>query len=299
MRSRIIICFIVLFSTQDLYSSDTISKKVDRNFYKFLAVEGAVLTGAISYLKNEWYSDKKRVPFHFYNDLKGWNQIDKLGHFYAAYLESTVGYSLMKKFNFSENQALYLGGSQGLILETPIEFFDAYHEGWGFSVSDMVANALGSVFFIAQQKYFGEQLIMPKLSFSRSKYARNANGLLGKNNLLSEFVYDYNGYTYWFSFSPNKVFRLNKLPEWLNLALGYGADGMLGEFENKKYYKGQALPDYKRYRQFYISLDIDFSKIKTKSRVLKKIYKAVSFIKIPLPTIEFSNKKVRGYFFYF
>ncbi|MFL2999163.1 MAG: hypothetical protein ACJZZ9_01645 [Cytophagales bacterium] len=140
---------------------------------------------------------------------------------------------------------------------------------------------------------------MPKLSFSRSKYARNANGLLGKNNLLSEFVYDYNGYTYWFSFSPNKVFRLNNLPEWLNLALGYGADGMLGEFENKKYYKGQSLPDYKRYRQFYISLDIDFSKIKTKSRVLKKIYKAVSFIKIPLPTIEFSNKKVRGYFFYF
>ena len=120
MRSKIIICFIVLFSTQDLYSSDTISKRVDRNFYKFLAVEGAVLTGAISYLKNEWYSDKKRVPFHFYNDLKGWNQIDKLGHFYAAYLESTVGYSLMKKFNFSENQALYLGGSQGLILETPI-----------------------------------------------------------------------------------------------------------------------------------------------------------------------------------
>ena len=74
---------------------------------------------------------------------------------------------------------------------------------------------------------------------------------------------------------------------------------MLGEFENKKYYKGLALPDYKRYRQFYISLDIDFSKIKTKSRVLKKVYKAISFVKIPLPTIEFSNKKVRGYFFYF
>ena len=69
LRSKIIICFIVLFSTQDLYSSDTISKRVDRNFYKFLAVEGAVLTGAISYLKNEWYSDKKRVSFHFYNAL--------------------------------------------------------------------------------------------------------------------------------------------------------------------------------------------------------------------------------------
>ncbi len=54
------------------------------------------------------------------------------------------------------------------------------------------------------------------------------------------------------------VFKLNNLPEWLNLSLGYGANGMLGEFENKKYYKGQSLPDYKRYKQFYISLDIDF-----------------------------------------
>ena len=72
---------------------------------------------------------------------------------------------------------------------------------------------------------------------------------------------------------------------------------MLGEFENKKYYKGQSLPDYRRYRQFYISLDVDFSKIKTNSIVVKKVFKAISFIKIPLPTIEFSNKKKD--FFYF
>jgi len=70
LRSKIIICFIVLFSTQDLYSSDTISKRVDRNFYKFLAVEGAVLTGAISYLKNEWYSDKTTAWKKFDENLQ-------------------------------------------------------------------------------------------------------------------------------------------------------------------------------------------------------------------------------------
>ncbi len=299
MRFNLILYIIFFLSIQNLYSSDSINRKIDKNFYKFLAVEGAVLTGAISYLKNEWYADKNRVPFHFYNDFRGWNQIDKLGHFYASYLESNVGYSLMRKFNFSEKQALYLGGSQGLILETPIEFFDAYYEGWGFSLSDMVANALGSVFFITQQKVFGEQLIMPKLSFSRSKYARNAYGLLGKNNLLSEFVYDYNGYTYWFSFSPNKVFKFRKIPNWINIAIGYGADGMLGEFENKIYHKGNVLPYYNRYRQFYLSLDIDFSEIKTKSRFLERVFNILSYIKIPLPTFEFSNKKVKGYFFYF
>ena len=297
---KIKILFLVfIFTSTHLYSLDTTKNKIDKNFYKFLVVEGAVLTGAMSYLKNEWYSDKKRVPFHFYNDLKGWNQIDKFGHFYASYLESNVGYSLMKKFNFSERQSLYMGGFQGLILETPIEFFDAYYEGWGFSISDMVANALGSLFFIYQQKLFGEQVIKPKLSFSRSVYARNANGLLGKNNLFSEFVYDYNGYTYWFSFSPKRLFNLKKIPEWINFSVGYGSDGMLGEFENRLSYRGAVLPEYKRYRQFYLSLDIDLSKVKTNSRFMSHVFNALSYIKIPLPTIEFSNKKVRGHLFYF
>ena len=298
MRNGLIL-FLILNINFNLYSVDSINTKIDKNFYKFLAVEGIVLTGAITYLKYQWYNDKERVPFHFYNDFKGWNQVDKLGHFYISYLESNVGYSLLKKFNFSEKKALYYGGFQGLILETPIEFFDAYHEGWGFSLSDMLANSFGSLFFIAQQKLFDEQLIRPKLSFSRSLYAQNANGLLGKNNLLSEFVYDYNGYTYWFSFSPMKIFKINTIPEWINLSFGYGSNGMLGEFENRKNYKGKILPFYKRYRQYYLSLDINLSKIKTNSRPLKKIFDVLSYIKIPLPTIEFSNKKIKGYLFYF
>ena len=299
MKKKFLIFFSIILINHNLFSVDSIKNNVDKNFYKFLLVEGAILTGAMSYLKYEWYSDKKRVPFHFYNDFKGWNQIDKFGHFYASYLESNVGYSLMKKFNFSEKQSLIFGGSQGFILETPIEFFDAYYEGWGFSITDMVANALGSSFFIIQQRIFGEQLLRPKLSFSRSIYAKDANGYLGKNNFLSQFVYDYNGYTYWFSFSPSKIFKIKKIPEWINLSLGYGANGMIGEFLNISTYNGKNIPYHERYRQYYLSLDIDFSKIKSKSKVLKKIFNALSYIKIPLPAIEISNKKIKGHYFYF
>ena len=298
MRRFLVIILLCVFNF-NLFSQDTLKTKVDKNFYKFLAAEGVVLSGAILYLKHEWYYDKKRVSFHFYNDFKGWNQVDKLGHFYVSYLESNVGYSILKKFNFSEKKALYFGGFQGLILETPIEFLDAYYQGWGFSVSDLVANTLGSVFFIMQQKIFNEQIIKPKLSFSKSIYASEANGLLGKKSLISQFVYDYNGYTYWFSFSPKKIFKFKKVPKWLNLAIGYGANGMLGEFENKSMYKGEEIPSFKRYRQFYLSLDIDFSKIRTKSRFVNKIFDGLSYIKIPLPTLELSNKKMKGYFFYF
>jgi len=299
LKNILLIFISLLIINHNLFSRDTIKNKVDKNFYKFLLVEGAVLTGAMSYLKYEWYSDKKRVPFHFYNDFKGWNQIDKFGHFYVSYLESNVGYSLMKKFNFSEKNSLFFGGSQGLILETPIEFFDAYYDGWGFSFSDILANTLGSAFFIVQQNFFGDQLIKPKLSFSTSIYAKYANGFLGKNNFLSQFVYDYNGYTYWLSFSPSRIFKIKNIPEWINLSLGYGADGMIGEFKNISTYNGKNIPEYERYRQYYLSLDIDFSKMKTNSKLLKKIFNALSYIKIPLPTLEFSNKKLKGHYIYF
>ena len=65
------------------------------------------------------------------------------------------------KNKISEKKSLLYGGFQGVILQTPIEFFDAYHKGWGFSVSDMIANALGSLFFIAQQQLFNNQIFKP------------------------------------------------------------------------------------------------------------------------------------------
>jgi len=290
-----------LFSKNNfIISNDTSSNKLNKKkLYKFLAIEGAVLAGTISYLRFQWYSDKQRVPFHFYNDSKGWLQIDKFGHFYASYLESLVGYKILKKSNFKENKALLFGGSQGFILEAPIEFFDAYYDGWGFSVSDIIANALGSTFFIVQQKIFNEQWIKPKLTFSRSIYARNANGYLGKNNFISELIYDYNGYTYWFSFTPNKFIKSEFLPDWLALSIGYGGDGMLGEFENVTKYKGVMIPEYKRYRQFYLSLDVDFSKINTNSKFLKKVFNSISYIKFPFPTLEISNNKIKGYWIHY
>ena len=56
-----LILFLILNVNFNLYSFDSINAKIDKNFYKFLAVEGIVLTGAITYLKYQWYNDKERV----------------------------------------------------------------------------------------------------------------------------------------------------------------------------------------------------------------------------------------------
>jgi hypothetical protein len=81
------------------------------------------------------------------------------------------------------------------------------------------------------------------------------------------------------SFTPK-----SKVPKWLNVAVGYGAEGMItgdDAFVNTIF-----LPESQRYRQFYLSLDVDLTKIETKSHFLKTILTICNTIKIPAPTFE-------------
>ena len=55
-----------------------------------------------------------------------------------------------------------------------------------------------------------------------------------------------------------------------------------------------------RNRQYYISLDIDLTRIKTKSKFANIFFNAFGFIKFPLPTIEFNEGgNVKFYAVYF
>ena len=54
------------------------------------------------------------------------------------------------------------------------------------------------------------------------------------------------------------------------------------------------------YRQFYLSLDVDLTKISTKSKLLKTVFSVVNFIKIPSPTLEFNGKgHIKFHYLYF
>ncbi|HQX73567.1 MAG TPA: hypothetical protein PK298_11725, partial [Chitinophagaceae bacterium] len=52
-------------------------------------------------------------------------------------------------------------------------------------------------------------------------------------------------------------------------------------------------PDIKRYRQWYLSPDIDLTKIKTNKKGIKFIFTVLSAFKFPAPSLEFSNGKFR------
>jgi hypothetical protein len=260
-----------------------------------IVTESIAYTGSMAYLQYVWYKDAERVPFHFYNDNKGYLQIDKFGHAFGAYLESEIAYKWLRKAGVSKHKALLYGGSLGIILQAPIEYFDGIYRGWGFSWGDIIANTCGSLFLISQELLFDRQLIHFKFSFLPSSYAKETNGLLG-DNFVDNIFYDYNGHTYWATVSMTTILPSKSLPSWMAFSFGYSADGMLGEFENKTTWKGESLPVLDRSRQFIFSLDIDWTKIQTDKVFLKKMFSVLNHIKLPFPAVEYNSN--HGFLFH-
>jgi hypothetical protein len=161
---------------------------------------------------------------------------------------------------------------------------------------------------MAQELLWHEQRIQYKFSFHHKNYGepqldQRADALFGKS-WSERMLKDYNAQTYWFSANLGSFFRKSNLPSWLNLSFGYGADGMFGGFENiAKDANGNITFDRRdipRKRQFYLAPDIDFTKIKTKSKFLHTVFSGLNSFKFPAPAIMLDSKgKFKAYAFYF
>jgi hypothetical protein len=98
----------------------------------------------------------------------------------------------------------------------------------------------------------------------------------------------------------NRIFYHENIPKWLCISGGYGANGMYGEFENITNYNGVDIPYTRRYRQYLLSLDIDWTRIKTNSKFLRVVLKGLTFVKLPFPAIEYNSKgQFKGYWLYY
>lgn len=289
--SRFLVFYIVfncLFTPQKSMGQDSISEINNARLALVSTSIGSFYVGGMIYLSEVWYRDQPRAPFTFYNDNAGWNQMDKWAHAYVAYHQSRVGYHALRWSGVSKTKALWFGGTLGFVLQLPIEIFDGMYEGYGFSWGDVWANTAGSALFIAQEYFFDEQPIKFKFSFYPSDYAPARPRALGENIIENLFM-DYNAQSYWLSTNIHRFWKNDYIPKWLNIALGYSAGGMLGEFENPKFISGQSAPEFARYRQFFISPDIDFAAIPTNKKWLKGFFEALNLLKMPAPAIEYNS----------
>ena len=263
--------------------------------------------GAMVGLYATWYKNYPQGKFHVFNDLHEWKQLDKMGHAYSAYATGKASMELWRWTGMDRKKRIWIGGISGAVYQTVIEVLDGFSSEWGWSWGDIGANFIGSGLLIAQELSWNEQRIQFKWSFHRKRYKdgslnNRSDNVFGKTT-PERFLKDYNGQTYWLSTNLRSFFPHSKLPAWLQVSLGTGAEGLFGANENIGKDKDGNIefsrPDIKRYRQWYFAPDIDLTRIKTNKKGIKFALMILNILKFPTPSLEYSNGNVKFNWFHF
>ena len=317
------------FEIDPFFESEESKSGLSKGAVITLGTEALIITGVMSALYSSWYSGTETGSFHFYNDNKEWLQMDKVGHANSCYNFANIGYEALVMTGLDEKRAILYGGPLGLVIMSMVEVFDGLSSDWGFSWGDMGANVIGAGLFMGQQALWHEQRIALKYSYHYSgcpKYnvsnplTMERDYIMGKD-WLDRFYEDYSGITIWLACDVKSLFmkETSRYPSWLGWAIGYGAEGMTGEYNNLQpaghvgiddkwgrgweYAPGQLayMPQDARQRRLFLAPDIDISRIPCKNKTLKHILRVLSAIKLPTPALEFrpGEDRLCWHWFYF
>ena len=290
---RLFYVFLILLFNNNLFSTNfSINpKEKNKKLNQLILYEVGTYSLGLVAMNELWYKNYPKSNFHFINDNSSWLQMDKMGHIATSYYSGVNGIKLYRWAGIDDKKAIWIGGLRGTFYNSIIEILDGFSENWGASMGDFASNSFGSFIAISQELYWKEQRILIKYSYSRSDLSYQNSELFGDNFFQRTFK-DYNGQTYWISMNINSMFRVDnsQFPDWLNLALGHSAKGMTSP--NNTTNDG-------RYRQFFLSFDIDLMRIKSKNKILSVLSNVFGYIKIPFPTVEYTNNQFTLHPIYF
>ncbi len=284
--------FVILLLVQTTFSQNISSNSSSLNskrLNEIIISESVVYVASVVFLHSAWY--KKFSRFHFFNDMPEWLLMDKFGHATTTYNIGAFQTDLFRWAGMNNTKSIWWGAAVGSAYQLTIETMDGFSPQWGFSLGDFAANTLGSALYVSQALTWNEQRIQLKFSFHTTIYPQYRPEMLGKN-LGQQWLKDYNGQTYWlsaniFSFLPSQA--QTNFPNWVNVAFGYGAEGMLSgrpDFSN-----GADVPQMGRYRKFFFAPDIAWDRVNKNQSLVPLPMDVINFLKTPLPTLEFNKKR--------
>lgn len=299
MLKKVVITVCLLASLTGSFAQSDTQAVNKKRLYIVAGANAIFWAGSYVTLNKAWYADYNKTSFHTFDDLPEWNQMDKAGHIWTTYQVSRASAELWKWTGLNNKTSAILGGASGIVYQGIIELQDAYSAEWGFSWSDVGANVIGAGLFVLQEIGWKEQRIQVKMSYWPANYSpeliARRNELFGAS-VSERILKDYNAQTYWLSANISSFIKNDKFPAWLNIAVGYGAGGLLGGRSNIWTDKEAVVFDYtniKRERKFYLSPDIDLTRIKTNSRLLRTVFFVLSAVKIPAPALELSSGNIK------
>jgi len=255
-----------------------------------------VYVGSMTVLYQTWYKNYTQTSFHWFNDNDEWLQMDKAGHAFTSFQLSHASSSIMSWAGYSKKQSILWGTFSSWFVMNSIEIFDGFSSNWGASYGDILANTAGAAMFFGQAYFFNHKPFSLKYSFHFTDYPEVRPDELGKTK-IEQILKDYNGQTYWLSVNINDLISSFR-PRWLNLAIGYSVKGMIsGHAEDTPI--SILSQNYIRQRQFYFSLDVSPSNINIRMHWIKALLKTFDVIKVPFPTMGYSNQRFKFYPVYF
>lgn len=242
-------------------------------------VVAGIITGIHVYQQDAWWKDR-RTGFHFQTDWGYAAQADKVGHFFAGYFTSYIGYESLVASGFSSNTAGWLGPLLAVGFQTYVEVEDGFSP-FGFDPTDQVANMVGPMFLSAQNYVPFLQNFKFKWSYFPSDRLQNGE-ISGHNTIVID---DYNGQTIWLTAKvSNFLPKSLGWPEWLRLAVGYGAYNV-DQWNLNDRGERELLPAGRR---FYVSLDYNLvDMLPDLGSFGNWLVQTADFIHWPAPALEF------------
>lgn len=265
------------------FSSDSGKKtilKKDKTRYKvipwriaLLGTAGAgVFTAMHFYYKDTWWKDQRRF-FKFAEDGYYARNIDKLSHIYTANVFTVSTAYAYEWTGISPAKSLLYGAITAMAYETYIEINDGFAPNWGFDWIDMASNFFGALYPFAQKE-------APLLENFTFKWSFKPKWLKGKVQNTDDLLDDYTNMTFWLGVSPKGLLPkgiAKYYPGFLGFAFGLSV-------KNASHVKGST----NAYREWYVSLDYDITKLPGDSDFLKKLKKVLNFYHFPAPAVKVS-----------
>lgn len=269
----------------------------------FAVADAALMTA----LYDLWYTEK--IDWHWYSDappdvgvpddgwLDDWNtyaHMDKGGHVIAPFHMAQGLARLGRWTGLSQRGSAVFGGALAFAFMGQIEWLDGYDRWYGASRTDLIANGVGALGGALSYGLTGErEPVTLKVSYHRSPYYDAAASYAGNA------IKDYDGLSYWLVARPAALGAPQWWPRWLGATVGYGADGLAhpGSGVNA----GATGPGPVHRKEFYLGLDLDVLHAERHRlpRALRPVASALSFIRLPMPALQFGPAGTRWHWLYY
>jgi hypothetical protein len=240
-------------------------------------VPATLITGIIYLNQEAFWKYATEVPFHISNDPPYAMHIDKFSHFYGSAIGSdAMSYSYELAGN-SDVASLWLGASLTFAAGVAIEMEDARHGDdpeYGFSPGDAGGDLLGASLPLLRHYYPVFDRLETKISIWPSETY--------KSGIYKTIADDYESQYYWVSFDLHGV---TPLPQWLNMAFGFGAENLLRPANGHSYQAPS--PNGIPYTDIYFGPDLNLKGLPIEGAFWQSLAYVLSYVRIPSPVIQF------------